>query len=248
MYRPILLWTPNQSIASDDAGTTILKYALPHTNFTAPYELNQPIIYHYVPSLTYFVIKKLIEYPDQVNIGRVRLRYQPPSSPSSYDILRALIPDFDLNPDSTFSLDRVDPRLWAVLIQVYTNLPEVLRIYHIPLSDRHLPILQRVSSTSEFSLITVLDLSGCSQLTDDTILELKVLNSLCAMDASATELSGYGIKRLSNSLGWSESEKRGPWCLRMLRLRNCKKVDNSVFTSLFNFPLLSVVGSSANPL
>lgn len=264
--RHIILWdTRNHSIQdSDEAGTTILKSVLPPPIQTpGPYE-SININHHddsdnpttYVPSLAYFALKKLIQYPDQVNsIGSIRLQYQAPSSSSAYDILRALIPSYDPIPspdsDSDFDLSKVDPRLWATLIQVYSHLPDTFRTYRIPLSDPHLPILQRIPSSSHFSLITILDLSECKELTDETVVELKYLTSLCAFDASATALSAHGIKSLSRTLMWSESEgarieweRRGPWALRILSLRNCLNVDNVIFTCLNKFLLLSVLGKS----
>jgi hypothetical protein len=251
MTRPVLLWDAQQamSMTSDDAGTIILKTTLPTASNSGPYEARagtKPQTFHFAPSLAYFALKVLAEYPDELDIGSHRLYYQPPSSPLAYDILRALIPTYNsqTEPGSEFSLSEVDPRLWAVLVQVYNNLPEAFRIYPIPLSDGHLPVLQRIRSTSEFSLVTVLNLEGCRHLTDKTVVALKVLHGLCAMDASSTVLSAYGVRALSRTCSWGEGERRGPWGLRILRLRNCIKVDNSIYACLPTFPLLCAVGPS----
>jgi len=252
MSRPVVLWDPRQSTASDEAGTTIIRSVLPPVNVPGPYERRgDAATFHYIPNLSYFAIKRLIEYPDQIDIGRARIYCPQPSSPSEFNILSSLMPGFG-DPESGFSLRQVDPRLWAVIVQVFTNLPVDLRAYPIPLSDKHLPLLQRIAPTPEFCLITVLEIPGCRELTDDNVLELKELHGLCALDASSTELSGLGVKRLSHTLlrrdeGRSddrECERRGPWHLRMLRLKDCRKVNNTVFSALEAFPLLSVVGPS----
>ena len=47
---------------------------------------------------------------------------------------------------------------------------------------------------------------------------------------------------------WSEGddatirERRGPWAIRIFNLRNCKNVDNGIFSCLPKFVLLSVIG------
>ncbi|KAI0950378.1 hypothetical protein AcV7_008864 [Taiwanofungus camphoratus] len=254
MNKPILLWQPRATLASDDACTTILKYALPSAPVPPPYKTTgdstAPCTLSYVPSLAYFCIKKLLEHPDQVHsLGVARILYQLPESPGAYDILRALIPSY--RADEELDLSQVDPRLWACIIQIYRALPPAFRTYTLPLSDVHLPLLQRIPSTPDFALLTVLELPGCGGLTDDTVVELRVLHGLCAFDASGTALSAWGISRLSKTLVFAEDEeqlggiltrpRRGPWGLRMLSLRNCMNVGNKIFNSLTKFPLLSVV-------
>src|ERR1700728_1995301 len=116
MNRRIILWDSRRrtSQASDEAGTTITKSVHPPAaHVPGPYEsqTNEPHVY--VPSLAYFALKSLFQYPEQVHaLGSVRLLYQAPSSPLSYDVLRELIPFYDLG-DQNFSLNQVDPRLWA---------------------------------------------------------------------------------------------------------------------------------------
>ena len=247
MSRPIVLWNPRQSASSDDAGTTIIKSVLPQGGEPGKYEESHATRFRYVPSLVYFAIAKLVEYPDLIDLGLARIHYTMPFAHSKFDILRALMPGFN-DPRASFSLSQVDPRLWAVIVQVFANLPKKLRTYPIPLSDKHLPLLQRVPATPHFCLITVLDIAGCRELTDKTILELKSLYALCALDASSTLLSGLGIRRLSGTLlrdqhGQPDTNS-GPWRLRMLRLRNCRLMDNTVYAAIAAFPLLCVVGSS----
>ncbi|KAI0670421.1 hypothetical protein C8Q78DRAFT_1091109 [Trametes maxima] len=254
-FKPIVLWNPKATLASDDACTTILQYKLPPAPSTIrpPYQSphDPELKLRYVPPLSYFCIKSLVEYPDEIHtIGPTRLCYHAPWSRDQFDILSALIPTYRpfSDDDEEFDIGLVDPRLWAVLVQVYEGLPVVFRRYALPLSDAHLPLLQTIPSTEHFSLVTVLSLSRCPMLTDDTILSLRHLHTLTALDASATGLGTWGIQRLAKSLGWSEaddvhqSERRGPWGLRILYLRNCMNIDTNVLVWLLRFPLLSVVG------
>jgi len=251
MSRPIILWDTRRhtSQTSDEAGTTISKSVHPPTvHVQGPYESETDDPRVYVPSLLYFALKSLFEYPEQIHaLGPLRLRYQVPSSSHLYDVLRELIPCYDPS-DPDFSINSVDPRLWATIVQVFSDLPDTFRTYRIPLADKHVPLLQQIPSTPHFSLITILELSGCLELTDETIIQLKCLSGLCALDASGTELSTHGLKNLSRTLMWSEDdnatikERRGPWAIRILNLQNCMNIDNGIFICLPKFVLLSVIG------
>ncbi len=255
ILKPIVLWTPTATLTSDEACTSIYQYQLPPppSSIRAPYQ-SQPTAtssLSYVPPLQYFCIQALIQWPDQVHaLGPARLRYQPPSHRNHFDILQALIPTYrPFSPDhDDLDMRLVDPRLWAVLAQIYADLPPAFRTYTLPLSDVHLPLLQRIPSSSHFSLITVLSLSRCRQLTDDTVIELRELHTLAALDASVTALGSWGVYRLAKTLSWSDGEddeapqRRGPWRLRVLYLNNCLNIDNKVLSYLSRFPLLSVVG------
>jgi hypothetical protein len=131
-------------------------------------------------------------------------------------------------------------------VQIYDNLPENCQCYPIPLADEHLRLLQLVQPSPHFSLVTILELPGCRELLDSTIVSLKHLHSLCAFDASATSLSEYGIKILSETVSWSHEDgqtRKGPWGLRILRLRNCRNIDSKMFPHLSQFSLLSVLGA-----
>ncbi|EIW60388.1 uncharacterized protein TRAVEDRAFT_165144 [Trametes versicolor FP-101664 SS1] len=261
-HKAIVLWDPkkNTKLASDDACTTIIQYELPRAPSTIrpPYQSPHPpdVRLRYVPPLAYFCIKALAEYPDEMHaLGVARLRYEAPWSRSHFDILSALIPSYrpfdEAESDEDFDLSPVDPRLWAVIVQVYEGLPDDFRHYTIPLSDAYLPLLQTIPSTKHFSLITALSLGRCKVLTDDTIIQLCQLHTLAALDASATAVGTWGISRLSKSLNWSEADathpaqRRGPWGLRILYLRDCINVDNKILPLLAHFPLLSVVGAYA---
>ena len=257
--KPIVLYRPKHTISSDDACTTIKKYSLapapsavraPYQTASSDSEASEARL-SYIPSLAYFCIKSVIEYPEQLHtLGPQRILYTRPAGDHDFDILRALIPSYrPLHPrGSGFNLRQVDPRLWAVLIQIFNELPPIFRRYPLPLSDTHMPLLQLIPNTPHFSLVTVLALRGREELTDDTVLELRHLHTLTALDASGTALGSFGVQRLAKTLTWSESEsgqdseRRGPWGLRVLHLRNCINVDDKVLECLSRFPLLSVVG------
>ncbi|TFY72701.1 hypothetical protein EVG20_g300 [Dentipellis fragilis] len=264
---PIILWHTPQENTTDDAGVTILKSTLPPPALfdPGPYESSrrvergQPELntsLRYVPSLAYFCLKTLLPYPEEIHhFGPPRFRYERPSLPFAYDIIRALIPSYCPWPDHCdeegLRLSEVDPRLWASIIQVFTELPDELRVYSLALSDKYLPLLEHIPQRADFSLLTVLELPGCPDLTDDTIFELKALHGLSAFDASATQLTAQGLLRLSRTMTWAEGEtnaskRRGPWQLRILRLRNCRLISNRVFNALATFPLLSVIGDTPN--
>jgi len=189
-----------------------------------------------VPPLAYFCIRILIDYPDQVHsLGSHRIRCQP-------QVLHALSP-------STFSdvdkparcLCKLDPRLWSVIAQVYSGLPKGLQNYHIPLGDRHLPLLQAVPSTPSFALITVLNLARC--VSDETSHALKSLHGLCALDISQTSISHLGIRHFAPAIASDPSDIRhGTRGLRILRLYNCPKITNKVISAVSNFQLLAILG------
>lgn len=257
--KAIVLWKPKATLTSDEACTTILQYSLPPppSATCTPYQPHhnaETNSLSYVPPLEYFCVRSCLEYPEQIHtLGPARLRYRPPTDERDFDILQALIPAYRpfSNPGhDEFDLCVVDPRLWAVIAQVYEGLPAVFREYALPLSDTHLPLLQMIPSTQHFSLITVLSLIRCNDLTDDTVVELRHLHTLTALDASITALGSWGVQRLAKCLAWSEGdeaedrppERRGPWGLRVLYLRDCINVGDEVLLWLPRFPLLSVVG------
>ncbi|KAJ7449801.1 hypothetical protein FB451DRAFT_1410604 [Mycena latifolia] len=236
--QSILLRAPTPTKSND---ASIAKYTHLPPYLPGPYaSTTPPTTLPYLPSLAWFCLTKLALYPDQVAL-HVRLNYRPPASDASdasYNMLRALIPSLSL---PEFDWANVDPRLWATVVQIYDNLPSVFQCYPIPLADEHLRLLQSVQSTPQFSLVTILELPGCLELLDTTVFNLKHLHSLCALDASATSLSSYGLKVLSGTVSWSDGERKGPWGLRILRLRNCAKIDNAILPHLSSFQLLSIL-------
>lgn len=128
-------------------------------------------------------------------------------------------------------------------MQIYSNTPSILETYPIDLSDPHLPLLQQIPSTSDFTLITILDLQHSKHLTDDNIIVLKSLYNLCALDISNTCISAYAIKVLSRALDFGEDGvPKGPWGLRVLKMQECWSVSSSIMDYLISFPLLCVVG------
>ena len=170
-------------------------------------------------SLVSLCIQSLVPFPDQLHLLPVKLHLR------SRELIDLLIPD----------PANIDPRLWAVLVQIYTSLPPFLASHSLPLAHTHLPLLQSIPSTPSFSLITLLDLP---QVTDDTIFQLRFINTLTAFNATQSALSPSAIKTLASF--------KSLWQLRILSLRNCRLITNDVFPHLENFPLLSVLGQSNN--
>lgn len=176
--RPIILYPRDRSTHSyDDAGISVIKSVLPDTTPVAgAYEsISSPAPVSYVPPLAYFCLRKLVDYPDAASgLNGPRLRYQQPPTRRTFDLIRALIPHaFRAHEESeTLCLCVVDPRLWALLIQVYSNLPNAFRRFILPLGDKHLPLLQTIPSNANFALVTVLELIKCDSLTDDVRLQL----------------------------------------------------------------------------
>ncbi|KAG6866905.1 hypothetical protein C0991_003820 [Blastosporella zonata] len=177
-----------------------------------------------VPSLASLCLRILARYPDQLPI----------------DARRHLHPALDDVLDPT---QRTNPTYWAVLVQLYDSLPADLSTLVLPLADADIPLLQRIQQTPLFSLLTVLDLPACPHLTDTSVVLLSPLHSLVALDASATSLSSYAIKVLAGTLLWADDGplRRGPWPLRILRLRFCGNIDDAVYPHLDKFPLLTVI-------
>ncbi|KAH9180538.1 hypothetical protein EDB89DRAFT_1919633 [Lactarius sanguifluus] len=237
MRQPIILWQNERTLSTDDAGVTILSSVSPPRTYFQPgpyYDQDVDTLSH-VPSLSYFCIKHLVKIPEMVyNYGPAR-PYRSPEYPGGPDILRTL----PRTPQCNVDLSKVDPRLWAVIVQVYSDLPSDLHIYRTALADKYLPSLQRIPTTEHFSLLTVLEIPGCSHLTDDTIVRLAVVHTLCVLDAR--------IRRLSGTLRWDDdgvdtaNQRRGPWQLRILSLRNCKQVTDNIYQCLESFMLLAVV-------
>ena len=189
-----------------------------------------------VPPLAYFCIRVLIDYPDQVHsLGSHRIRCQP-------QVLHALSSSTFSNIDTPARcLCKLDPRLWSVITQVYRDLPEGLQDYHIPLGDRHLPLLQAIPSTPSFALITVLNLAG--SVSDETTHALRSLHGLCALDISQTLISHLGIRHFAPAITSDPSDIRyGTRGLRILRLYNCPMITNKVISAVSNFQLLAILG------
>ncbi|KAG7092451.1 hypothetical protein E1B28_008805 [Marasmius oreades] len=202
----------------------------------------------YVPSLVSLCIRILSQYPDQVHLlpPGFYLKYHANPDHSQFDILRALIPTYSSQSDAFF-LEQVDPRLWATLVQLFPDsLPSPFTTYPLPISDVHLPLIQSIPVTPSCAIVTILELPGCERFTDDTITKLRSFHSLVALDASDTHLTNLGVSRLASACIWctqelDKPERRGPWGLRILRLRNCRGVDNVSIQILTKFILLSVL-------
>lgn len=239
----IMLGTAKISESSDSAGTLITKTEYPQLCSPGPYEQRQLIpLSAKVPPLAYFCLSVMLPYPEQLScIGRRRLHYTAPSD-ATLDWIVAL--------ESRDPSD-IDPRLWAIIVQLYSGLRPQWRVYQMPLRDKHLTLLQRIPSTQHFALITVLELAGNRELTDDNILELKHLRTLVALNISETNISDSGIFRLANTVSWvntdsHQRELRGPWSLRALDLHGCRRISEIVGDHLEVFRLLSVLGQCAS--
>ncbi|KAK1232216.1 hypothetical protein PQX77_004590 [Marasmius sp. AFHP31] len=200
----------------------------------------------YVPTLVSLSIRILSQFPDQVYHlpSGFHLEYHPSPDPSQFDILRALIPTYS---SESFSIQDVHPQLWATLAQLYPgSLPSSFSTYPLPFYDPHLPLIQSIPSTASCAFITVLELPGCKELNDATVSQLRSFHTLVAFDASDTPLSSLGVHRLVATCLWSTEhpgapERRGPWGLRILRLRNCRGVDDAALKSISKLMMLSVV-------
>lgn len=248
MY-PIFLHIDSATDVSDDSGLIIKQRTLPvchpgpYTEECLPHDKRTLASLDFVAPLEYYCVKSLVMSVAELDLGRA-----PPvlygGSHAQLRLMKTLIPFFDQNMPSS-RMKYVDPQLWATLIQLFSHLPPAFRTYSLPLSDPYLPLLQAVNSSVDFTLITVLDLSSRRELTDDTIGALKPLTNLCVLDLSGTRVSTWGLKQLSLCLTHDEASGTifGPWKLRILSMRDCKKVQSDVTPILQKFPLLAVIGS-----
>ncbi|KIL00410.1 hypothetical protein PAXRUDRAFT_129885 [Paxillus rubicundulus Ve08.2h10] len=255
--KPIVLWNTTKHTAHviDDAGVLIKKSRLPPPVRAPQYHVHQPTFTGVVPPLAYFCIKSLSPFPEQLHaLAHFRFSYRD-------DLARALLPlrsqpDEDIQQSTqcssapNFDTTALDPRLWATFAQVIHPLPEQLHDLDLPLANIHLPLLQQIPNTPNFSLVTLLSLPNCNHVCDDTISELRRLNSLVALDLRGTNITPYALTVLARGLSWtgdddSTSRRRtGLWGLRILRLHSCTRIDNKAISVLRKFPLLSIVGSA----
>ena len=268
--RRIILWRPNSTASSDAAGIEVsdTKSAPKEYFQTGPYATThdqRPTARSAaagVPSLQLICLSKARELLVLREDWRGVLTDAMPAwrnHATTYEAvvksrsIQHLFPGADPDPASVAPLKCVDPLTWALVAQLIPDLPTRFRCYEITLSDIHLPLLQHIPDSKEFCLITVLNLQGCSHLTDDTISNLKDLHGLTALNASnCTGLSTIAIVRLRNALVRDEGDtggviRRGPWRLRILWLRGCRLLNSKIFTELEKFPLLSVVGERSLP-
>ena len=186
----------------------------------------------HIPALSFLCLLLLSESPEHLHrvFGHRRLNPSYPFLPTDAHITQLY------------------PRLWASIVQIFDHVPSTFVTYPISLFHVDLPLLQQIPQTQHFSLITLLELPGCPQVTDDFVSHFIHLHSLAALDISGTKVSYLAIKRLSQSLilETSPSSPRawhGPWPLRILRLHNCRNIDNLIFQYLSKFPLLCFLGT-----
>lgn len=146
-------------------------------------------------------------------------------------------------PELVDALDTRDPRLWATLAQLVNPLPPHLHDYHTSLSHPALPLLQKISDSSLFSLLTLLSLPNCTQLRDDDVANFRTLHRLHALDLRGCSISSYALTALARGLATSSIDSRsGPWGIRLLSLHGCPNIDNDALDALLRFPLLSAIG------
>ncbi|KAF8894607.1 hypothetical protein BD779DRAFT_1502039 [Infundibulicybe gibba] len=190
-----------------------------------PYARPAPAEPTVIPSLSALCVQLLTPFPDQVHqIHPVRLHYR--------RMHAQIVPDPAV----------IDPRLWINLVQIYDRLPPSLRTLRIPLADVHLPLLQRIPQSSSFSLITLLDLSSCSLLTDASLSPLNAHYTHRTRRVRHLDISA-AFRSLASAL-------LGPWSLRILRLCNCVNITDNIYPHLTRFPLLSAAdlrGTSCDP-
>jgi len=235
--KPILLVPIRVRQAADGGSGSWIPNDIPRGLYENVRGADAPARTGPIPPLAYFCIRTLVNHADQVHsLGSHRIRCQP-------EVIRTLSPstfgDMDV---AARCLCKLDPRLWSIIAQVYSDLPRGLQNYHIPLGDIHLPLLQAIPSTPSFALITVLSLAGC--VSDETSHVLKSLHGLCALDISQTPISHLGIRHFAPKTTRKPSDPRyGTRGLRILRLCNCPKITDQVIGAVSNFPLLAILGS-----
>jgi hypothetical protein len=234
--KPIVLLPVRARQAADDHPTRRIPNPAPLGLYESVHGAGASVREESIPPLAYFCIRSLAHYADQVSsLGSLRIRCQP-------EVLGALSPSTFRGINAvTRCLCKLDPRIWSIIAQVYSDLPEGLRNYYIPLGDRHLPLLQAIPPTSSFALITVLDLTNC--ISDETSHALKSLHRLCALDISNSSISHLGIRHFAPTATNNPTDPRcGTWGLRILRLCNCPEITDQVMDAISNLPLLTLLG------
>ena len=178
-----------------------------------------------VPSLLGLCLRRLSVYPDHAHLLPAQLRLK-------HGLVQELLED------------GIDDALWATLVQVFVTLPPALSSHSVGLDNPHIAMFQRLATTASFSLLTVLQLPGCADVADSSIVRLtKPLRTLAYLDVSRTSLSAYGIELMANCQQHDENNMHsGPLALRVLYMRGCEAVTDDIYSQLARFPLLSVVG------
>ena len=235
--KPIVLVPVRARQATDGDTGPVIPNSIPLGLYESHHDAHTAARNQPVPPLAYFCIRTLTEHADQVySLGSHRIRCQP-------QVLRALSPSAFGDTDATTRcLCKLDPRVWSIIVQVYSDLPKGFQNYHIPLGDRHLPLLQSIPSTPSFALITALNLTRC--VSDETSHVLKTLHGLCTLDISRTSISHLGIRHFAPTITSEPSDAHyGTRGLRILRLCDCPKITNQIIDAVSNFQLLAILGS-----
>jgi hypothetical protein len=237
---------------ADDAGVDIITTRLgSRVHVPARYDSVPPRLRRedldFVPPLAYYCVMALRPQTLVVDDAFPELIYARNKDQSTPDILKALIPSYNVV-DGSVKLSCLRPNLWLTLAMLYTStLPASFRVLKLSLENLHVPYFQTIEPLPRFTLITTLDLSYCRQFCDNNISDLKDLHQLAYLDLSGTYISSGGIYQLSRTLrvlnGQSEMPRlMGPWKLRVLRLNRCKSIDDKVGPYLSKWPLLCLVG------
>ncbi|KDQ06687.1 hypothetical protein BOTBODRAFT_192902 [Botryobasidium botryosum FD-172 SS1] len=237
---PIVLGAPAVNTSSLDGSRT----AVTSANLgSAPYAEGRYVgsvpARNPVPTLSHFCVLALVSYADQIPAMEARPSYK---RWQRLDLLKTLLGKNYEVEDGSVNFSHLDPRLWAILLQLYENLPPIFLRYNIPLGDKWLPFLQRIQPSKAFTLIVTLDLSSQKCLTDDSIVNIKSLHQLSTFDCSNTRITSRGVEQLSKTLPFRDGkEKIGPWKLRVWYMRCCIYIDDGVGRFLVKSPLLCLV-------
>jgi hypothetical protein len=148
----------------------------------------------------------------------------------------------------------IHPQLWGLLnaLIIPSTLPPILRYFSLSLVDEHVPFLQisPILSTPTLSLLTHVSFSATetrSQITDDSLLQLRTLACLTVLNLAATPINSRGILRLLGSMRAMLPSKASPWRLRVLDLRRTFVDDDILFGNnsgpgLNALPMLCAIG------
>ena len=119
---PIILWKPDKAAEYDDGGVLVIKSKLPRPiSASSLYkDLKIQTTFSAVPRLQFFCIRALLDDVEDLHVmGQMRLRY---SRKDGRDFFRLLVSTWRT---PYFSLLQMNPKIWALLVQIYENLQAV---------------------------------------------------------------------------------------------------------------------------
>ena len=178
--------------------------------------------------------------------------------PENKKLQKESLPGSTLNATEDISVEpyigTIHPQLWGLLnaLIIPSTLPPILRYFSLSLVDEHVPSLQisPILSTPTLSLLTYVSFSSMesrSQITDDSLLQLRTLACLTVLGLAATPITSRGILRLLGSMRAMLPSKASPWRLRVLDLRRTFVDDDILFGNssgpgLNALPMLCAIG------